>query len=136
MSIYSSLSDPLACSAADLMYVHNANRSNRMLTNPNATTIYGGVFADKTFIRVQWWWFSLSVVLELAAALFLGVVMYRTHKAQQYAWKSSLYPLIYGQSWRETDADSKKASFSRDSLEMDEFLEAVPVEAPHLHEVV
>lgn len=88
--------------------------SNRMLVNPNATTVYGGVFGEQTFIRVQWWWFTPSVVLELIATLLLIVTILKTHKAGQYAWKSSLDPFIFGRNLLDTD----KIGSGRDSFEM------------------
>ncbi|KAJ4421982.1 hypothetical protein N0V82_003378 [Gnomoniopsis sp. IMI 355080] len=91
--------------------------SNRMLVNPNATTVYGGVFGEQTIIRVQWWWLSLPVFLELIATLFLAVTVTQTHKARQYPWKSSLMPLLHGRSL----LDTNKIIDDRDSLEMVEW---------------
>lgn len=89
--------------------------SNRMLVNPNSTTVLGAVFADQTFIRVQWWWFAPSVVLELTAAAFLLLTVLQTHRAGQYPWKSSLFPLIYGRGLLDTE---RVQAGDRDSLEM------------------
>lgn len=88
--------------------------SNRMLVNPNATAVYGGVFGEQTIIRVQWWWMSLPVVLELIATVFFVVTVTQTHKSRQYPWKSSLMPLIHGRSLLDTDQTNDDG----DSLEM------------------
>lgn len=96
--------------------------SNRMLVNPNSTTVYGVVLGEQTFIRVQWWWFVPSALLELMAAIFLLLIILQTHRAGQYPWKSSLSPLIYGRGM----LDTHMAQGDRDSLEMVESPQTAP----------
>ena len=69
--------------------------SYRMLWGPNATAVFGEVFAVQTYMRIHWFWLLLTVALEVCTCLFLVSVIIATSRAGQRAWKSSLAPLLY-----------------------------------------
>lgn len=70
----------------------------RLMQGPNSTTVYGDVLENETYIRVRWPWLSLTFVLVLISAVFLLITVFITYRSRQYAWKSSLAPLMYADS--------------------------------------
>lgn len=94
--------------------------SNVMMSGPNSELVSGKAYGDEVYIQVNWPWLALSVVLEIIMALFLAGTVYQTHKTGQYAWKSSLLPLIEGHHFRNTSEVTvlRAEDPDRDSLEM------------------
>lgn len=97
--------------------------SNVMMSGPNSELVSGTAYGDEVYIQVNWPWLALSIVLEVIMGAFLASTVYQTHKASQYAWKSSLIPLIEGQHLRSTSEVTilREGDPNRDSLEMTEF---------------
>ncbi|KAI0165339.1 hypothetical protein GGR52DRAFT_585378 [Hypoxylon sp. FL1284] len=90
--------------------VHNItmSMSNRMLSGPNSTTVYGNVYASQAYVFVQWGWITLPVTVELVALGLLIAVSYMTRRAGHLIWKSSLTPLLLtDDSYPLTDAEDK-----------------------------
>ncbi len=56
--------------------------SHQMLQGPNATTEYGDVFVQQTFVRVSWPRLTLQLALELLTWIFLLSVIWMTRRAK------------------------------------------------------
>lgn len=80
-----------------------------MMSGPNATQTLGLVTQYQTYIHVQWPWLSLSVALVVASIVLLAMTIFKTEKANLYAWKSSLEPLIFADSSRYTSEERDDA---------------------------
>lgn len=94
--------------------------SNVMMSGPNSELVSGTAYGDEVYIQVNWPWLALSVVLEVIMGVFLASTVHQTHKTGQYAWKSSLLPLIEGHHFRNTSEVTvlREEDTDRDSLEM------------------
>lgn len=97
--------------------------SNVMMSGPNSELVNGTAYGDEVYIEVNWPWLALSIVLEVNMGAFLASTVYQTHKTGQYAWKSSLLPLIEGHHYRNTSEATvlREEDPDRDSLEMVDF---------------
>lgn len=97
--------------------------SNVMMSGPKSELVSGTAYGDEVYIQVNWPWLALSIALEVIVGAFLASTVYQTHRAGQYAWKSSLIPLIEGQHLRSTSEVTilREGDPNRDSLEMAEF---------------
>ncbi|KAK8073452.1 hypothetical protein PG994_004351 [Apiospora phragmitis] len=67
--------------------------SYRMIAGPNANITRVPVLNDEVIIVVRWVWISLPATLVCASCLFLLLIIYRTNRAENLIWKSSLTPL-------------------------------------------
>jgi len=70
--------------------------SYRMLSGPNATAVYGDVFAVQIYMTVRWAWLALAATLIVLTFSFLLTVVIKTEVAGLRVWKSSLAPLVHG----------------------------------------
>jgi hypothetical protein len=97
--------------------------SNVMMSGPNSELVSGTAYGDEVYIQVNWPWLALSVALEVVMVVFLANTVYETHRTGQYAWKSSLFPLIEGRHLREKGEVTvlREEDSDRDSLEVAEF---------------
>lgn len=58
-------------------------------------TVSGNVITTQAFVSVQWGWFVLPIVLELAGIVLVISTVIPTHSRKSRLWKSSLLPLLY-----------------------------------------
>lgn len=55
----------------------------------------GTVWGQKVFVRVRWAWFSLPILLNFVAILFLALTAYATRRQHLPLWKSSTLAMLY-----------------------------------------
>ncbi|KAI0102619.1 hypothetical protein GGR51DRAFT_527087 [Nemania sp. FL0031] len=69
--------------------------TNAIRTCPASTYVKGAVWAQETFIYIQWVWLSLPIILVLLSIAVLAAIAYSAHRSNVPLWKSSILPIVF-----------------------------------------
>jgi hypothetical protein len=62
--------------------------------NPHSTHLYGPAYGDEVFIRVQWAWFIVPLLLVVASNIFLAMTIHQSRK-NPYLFKNSTMAVLF-----------------------------------------
>jgi hypothetical protein len=69
--------------------------TNMIRTSADSYTVAGQAFRNETFIRIQWPWISLPVLVVTSSNGLLLVMMVQTWRKRAPVWKSSILALLF-----------------------------------------
>ena len=80
--------------AQTMSYDARASQTSSGQSETSANTVKGTSTKNKQYVHVEWWWFSLLVILWLASAIFLISVMHLTAKHDIGPYKTSVVAVM------------------------------------------
>lgn len=72
-----------------------AQSLTRLALDSDDNKVLGNVGTMVTFVRVQWLWLILPLVLVFMGPIFLLVTRWASKKRNLPLWKASLWPLLF-----------------------------------------
>jgi hypothetical protein len=97
--------DPLICAATnvakamtksfrDSAYVNYGAGKQPEAGKSNGNIASGDTFIVATFVRIDWWWLTLSVVVWILSAVTVAGTVWRSRVADVPGWRDNLLPLL------------------------------------------
>ena len=80
--------------AQTMSYDARASQTSGGQPETSANTVKGTSTKNKQYVHVEWWWFSLLVILWLASSIFLISVMHLTAKHDIGPYKTSVVAVM------------------------------------------